>query len=290
MRPLKNITGGTAALEGHKKMKTRVISAAVLVPVLLVLVLFAPKMVASVIYAMLMAIGAYELLYRTGLVRRPRLVLYSCAMAFAATMWSYAGAVHAYLLLGLMVFTLLLFSEMMMDHVKVHVEMLALCYLAGAVVPFLLGSLVRILNMNTGRYVILIPFVVGFLSDSGAYLVGIKYGRHKLAPVVSPNKTIEGVLGGLVFAMVGMLLYILIIDLAFPEFQVSYAMAILYGLAGSIAGMFGDLCFSIIKRQTGIKDYGNLIPGHGGVLDRFDSMMMVAPLMESLLLIAPVVM
>ena len=61
------------------------------------------------------------------------------------------------------------------------------------------------------------------------------------------------------------------------------------GLCGALAGMFGDLCFSIIKRQTGIKDYGNLIPGHGGVLDRFDSMMMVAPLMEALLLLAPVV-
>ena len=63
--------------------------------------------------------------------------------------------------------------------------------------------------------------------------------------------------------------------------------AILYGLGGALVGIFGDLCFSIIKRQTGIKDYGNLIPGHGGVLDRFDSLMMVAPLMEALLLIVP---
>ena len=270
-------------------MKTRIIASAVLVPILIVLVLFAPKMFAAVILAVLLAIGSYELLYRTHLMKHPRLVIYSSIMAFAVAMWSYTGAVHAWLLIGLMLYTLVLFAEMMMDHVKVHIEMLGLCYLAGAVVPFLLSSLIRILAMTTGRYVIMIPFVVAFLSDGGAYFVGLKFGRHKLAPVVSPNKTIEGALGGIGAAMVGMLIYALILDLAFPAFRVHYGYAILYGLLGSVVGIFGDLCFSIIKRQTGIKDYGNLIPGHGGVLDRLDSMTMVGPLMEALLLLAPVV-
>ena len=270
-------------------MKTRIIAAVVLIPILLVLVLFAPKIFSAVIFALLMAVGAYELLYRTHLVQNARLVLYSALMAFAVIMWSYAGALQAYMLLGLMVFSMLLFMEMMLDHVKVRVEMLGVCYIAGVIVPFLLGALVRILNMNIGRYVILIPFAVAFLSDGGAYFVGLKFGRHKLAPVVSPNKTIEGALGGIAAAIVGMLIYALVLDLAFPQFDVDYGMAVVNGLAGSIVGVFGDLCFSIIKRQTGIKDYGNLIPGHGGVLDRFDSMMMVAPLVEALLLIAPVV-
>jgi len=71
------------------------------------------------------------------------------------------------------------------------------------------------------------------------------------------------------------------------DFYVNVGLALLYGILGSAVGVFGDLCFSIIKRQTGIKDYGNLIPGHGGVLDRFDSLMTVAPLMEALLLLIP---
>ena len=270
-------------------MKTRIIAAVVLIPVLIVLVLFAPKMFSAVIFALLMSIGAYELLYRTHLIQNGRLVLYSAAMAFAVIMWSYAGAVQAYMLLGLMVFTMLLFAEMMRDHVKIRIEMLGLCYIAGVIVPFLLGALIRILGMTVGRYVILVPFMIAFMSDGGAYFVGLKFGRHKLAPVVSPNKTIEGALGGLAAAMVGMLVYALVLDLGFPRMQVNYGFALLYGLGGALAGMFGDLCFSIIKRQTGIKDYGNLIPGHGGVLDRFDSMMMVAPLMEALLLLMPVV-
>ena len=271
-------------------MKTRILAAAVLIPILLVLVLFAPKMFAAVILAVLMAIGSYELLYRTHLVKHPRLVVYSSVMAFVVTMWSYAGAIHAYLLLCILVYTVILFAEMMADHVKVRIEMIALCYVSGFVVPFLMSALLRIFIMDIGRQVILIPFVVAFMSDGGAYFAGLKFGKHKLAPVVSPNKTIEGSLGGFAAAIVGMLIYAIVMDLGFPRLRINYGAAILYGLIGSAAGAFGDLCFSIIKRQTGIKDYGNLIPGHGGVLDRLDSVMMVAPLMEALLLLMPVVM
>ena len=85
-----------------------------------------------------------------------------------------------------------------------------------------------------------------------------------------------------------LLIYCMVLQFGFG-FQVSYGFAIIYGLVGSAVGVFGDLCFSVVKRQTGIKDYGNLIPGHGGVLDRFDSMMMVGPLMEALLTLIPLV-
>ncbi len=269
-------------------MKTRILSAAVLVPILFLVVLVAPIAVAAVVLGVLLAIAAYELLYRTQLVRRPRLVIYSVVMAFSISIWSYMGAVRAYFLLMLLVFFVLLFAEMMMDHIKVHFEMLGMCFAAGVIMPYMLSSLIRILTMSVGRYVILIPFIVAFTSDAGAYFVGMKFGRHKLAPVISPNKTIEGVAGGVASAVVCMLIYTVFLDLPL-KFDVNYGIALLYGLIGSLAGTFGDLCFSVIKRQTGIKDYGNLIPGHGGALDRLDSLMMVAPLMEALLLLLPVV-
>ena len=269
-------------------MKTRVISAAVLVPILFLIVLVAPVSAAAAILGLLLAVAAYELLYRTGLVKQPRLVIYSSVMAFVISMWSYFEAVRAYFVLLLMVFFMVMFAEMMMDHIKVRFETVSMCFTAGVMIPYFLTALIRILTMNIGRYVILIPFIVAFMNDAGAYFAGVRFGKHKLAPVVSPNKTIEGVFGGLAGAMIGMLLYALILD--FPlKFNVNYLIALLYGLLGSAVGTFGDLCFSIVKRQTGIKDYGNLIPGHGGVLDRFDSLSMVAPLMEALLLLLPLV-
>ena len=176
----------------------------------------------------------------------------------------------------------------MANHVKVDIEMIAACFFAGAVVPYLLSAIIRILTMTSGRYLIAIPFLIAFLSDGGAYFVGSMFGKHKLAPVISPNKSVEGVAGGIVAAMLGMLIYAVVLQLVF-RFQVDYGAAMLYGLVGSAVGVFGDLCFSVVKRMSGIKDFGTLLPGHGGFYDRFDSMVTVAPLVEALILLMPVV-
>ncbi|MBO4937872.1 MAG: CDP-archaeol synthase [Oscillospiraceae bacterium] len=271
-------------------MKTRIIAAAVLIPVLLVLLLAAPKIVTAVIWGILLAVGAYELLYRTDLVREARLVIYSAVMAFAIAMWSFWDAVHAWGMIGLMLFIMLLFAEMMMSHVKITFDKICMCLVAGVLVPLLLSSLIRIHTMKIGKFMVLIPFIVAFASDSGAYFAGRYFGAHKLAPVISPHKTVEGAVGGVICAVLCMIIYAVVLDLPVElfNFNVNYLYAALYGLLGSLVGIVGDLCFSVIKRQTGIKDYGNLIPGHGGFLDRFDSMMLVGPLMEALMLLIPV--
>jgi len=268
-------------------MKTRIIAGIAMIAALFVLVFALPKAIAAVVFGLLMAIAAYELLFGTGLVHHRRLVAYSAAMAFAVTMWSYYGAVQAYLQLLMLLFTVALFAEMMHDHVKVRFSMVGECMLAGFLVPYLLSAVIRILALKIGRYVILLPFLIACVNDAGAYFVGMRFGKHKLAPVVSPNKTIEGMLGGIAAAVVSTIVYCLILQIA-EGFRINYFFALIYAVVGACAGVFGDLCFSIIKRQTGIKDYGNLIPGHGGVLDRLDSMMTVAPLLEALLILLPV--
>ncbi len=269
-------------------MKTRLISAAILLPVLFLVIWVLPKIVAAILIGALAAIAAYELLYRTGLVRHVRLVAYCMAAAFLVSIWSYYDMDRAWGMLGLMVFLSALFTEMMLNHVKVRFEKICLCIVGGLLVPYLLTSLVRILGTYSGRYTIIIPFILAFLPDSGAYFAGRYFGRRKLSPVISPNKTVEGAVGAALTAVVGMLLYSVIMDLGFDR-QVDYAIALLYGVLGAAADIFGDLMLSAVKRQTGIKDYGNLIPGHGGVLDRFDSMLMVGPLTEILLILLPVV-
>ena len=268
-------------------MKTRIISAAILLPLLLVAMLALPKLVTAIIFGAAAAIAAYELLYSTGLVRHVRLVAYSMVMAFLTSLWSYFGAQHLLSVIGILVFFAALFGEMMAAHVKLTFDKVACCLAAGLLIPYLLTSLVRIHGMVSGRHYILIPFIMAFLSDTGAYFAGRAFGHHKLAPVISPKKTIEGAIGGVIGAVVGMLIYTLVLRFVF-SFNVNYLYAVIYGVLGSLGAVFGDLCFSVIKRQTGIKDYGNLIPGHGGILDRFDSMMVVGPLAEILLLSIPV--
>ena len=267
-------------------MKTRVIAAVALLPLLLLVVLAAPKFLTAILFGAMAAIGAYELLNGTGLVKNLRLSIYSMVMAFWSVLWCGLGIGYVWLLLGVLVFWIVLFAEMMASDMKLAFDKVALCLVAGIVVPLLLGSLVQIHAAEKGRFFILIPFAMAFLSDTGAYFTGITFGKHKLAPLISPKKSIEGVVGGVLCAILGMLLYCFVLQVGF-KMQVNYLAAILYGLLGSGAGVFGDLCFSVIKRQTGIKDYGNLIPGHGGILDRFDSMMVVGPLAEILLILVP---
>lgn len=269
-------------------MKTRVITAVVALPLLLLLLLAAPKVITAVVGGLVAAIAAYELLSGTGLVKELRLCIYTMITAFWCMLWCGLGIGYGWLLLGILVFWVAVFAEIMASDMKLSFDKVAICFCGGILLPMLLGALVRMHSPEKGRFYILIPFILAFLSDTGGYFAGLNFGKHKLAPTISPKKTVEGVIGGVVGAVAGMLIYCLILDVLF-EMHVHYGYGVLYGVVGSAGAVFGDLCFSVIKRQTGIKDYGNIIPGHGGILDRLDSMMIVAPLTEVLLLLLPVV-
>lgn len=269
-------------------MKTRIITGALLVIVLLLAVFVLPKLVAVLLIGVFAAMAAYELLYPTQLVRHIRLLVYTMVAAFWMPLWCWFGAPHAWGLLLLLAFVIALFSEMMASGGRLHLSKVTICLFAGLVLPYLFSSLVRIFAEDQGRFLLMIPCILSFIPDSGAYFVGSFWGRHKLAPVLSPKKTVEGAIGGVVTGVLAVVLYALILDLGF-QLQVNYLYAVIYGLVASLADIFGDLMFSAIKRQTGIKDYGNLFPGHGGILDRFDSIMIVAPLTEALLILIPMV-
>ena len=269
-------------------MKTRIIAAAVLLPLLLIVVLFLPKFCTAIIFGIMAAIGARELTKGTGLVQHHRLISYAMIMAFFVCVWSSMWTVYPLLLLGIFGLFCGMFAELLFTHTELPFEKIAITFIAGWVMPFLLGAVVRIYSQLFGRVLILLPFVIAFSSDSAAYFAGKFLGKHKLAPVISPNKTVEGLLGGLLGAVLGVIAYCLVMD-KILGLQVRYLYVPVYGILGSLGAVFGDLCFSAVKRQTGIKDYGNLIPGHGGILDRFDSMIVVAPLVELLMLYIPMV-
>ena len=148
---------------------------------------------------------------------------------------------------------------------------------SGLVIPLALGCLVRLRMLEYGAGLVLIPLVSAFMSDSLALFGGILFGKTKLAPRVSPKKTREGAVSGLVGGMVGMILFRIFFFLC-TEVQLHIGWCVLLGFVGAVLGQLGDLSFSCVKRQCGIKDYGRLLPGHGGVLDRFDSVIFAAPL------------
>ena len=269
-------------------MKTRILSAAILLPLLLAVVLFLPKFCTAIVFGIIAAIGARELLLGTNLVSQTRLVTYAMIMAFFVVLWSSMWSVYTLLLLGVFGFMCMLLIEMLICHEELSFEKVALIFVAGWLIPFLLSAVVRIYNQLFGRVFILLPFVIAFSSDTVAYFVGCAIGKHKLCPDISPKKTVEGFFGGLLGAVLGVAAYCFVMD-KILHLQVNYIYVPVYGILGSLAAVLGDLSFSVIKRQSGIKDYGNLIPGHGGVLDRFDSMIVVAPLVELLMLYIPMV-
>ena len=115
-------------------------------------------------------------------------------------------------------------------------------------------------------------FTAILLTDVGCYYVGTKLGKHKLAPVISPNKTIEGSIGGMFFAILGAVVIGLFIDL-------SWYMSAIAGVICTVFAQIGDLCESMLKRDAGVKDSGSSLPGHGGFLDRTDSFILTIPIM-----------
>ncbi|MBQ8334279.1 MAG: CDP-archaeol synthase, partial [Clostridia bacterium] len=131
-----------------------------------------------------------------------------------------------------------------------------------------------------GEYLYLLTFIGPWVSDSFAYFTGRFFGRHKLIPEVSPKKTVEGSIGGIVFAALSFVIYGIIIQKFFaPEIELNFLMLALSGAIVSVISQIGDLAASVIKRRFEVKDYGWIFPGHGGVIDRFDSVILTAPVL-----------
>lgn len=137
-------------------------------------------------------------------------------------------------------------------------------------------------NIEYGYIYVWLIFAVAVLSDTMAYFVGSSLGKHKLAPKLSPKKTVEGSIGAILFSTLGCLIFGKI-------FALNKLLMILIGVVGSVISQIGDLLASFVKRYVGIKDYGNLIPGHGGILDRFDSIILVSQFIYLILLIVNVI-
>lgn len=268
-------------------MKQRVIFGVVGAAAVLLALFVLPPLVLELALTFLACVAVFELIGSTRLVRDRVMILLAIGHAalYGLTLTTWANSFESVARMQdllMICFILLLFLRLLMKHETDRFTDLSGAAFAGICLTYLFLSLVRIFRMLNGPWLVLLPLVAAWGSDTCALFSGMLFGRHKLAPVVSPKKTVEGAVGGVIGATVLMLVVVLLYN-KFTPIDIPIWAAILLGAAGAVIGQLGDLTFSVIKRQTGIKDYGNIFPGHGGVLDRFDSVVFVAPVVELIL-------
>ncbi len=271
-------------------MLTRTIVAVIAIPILVAAILFAPLWAMGLVIGAVAACCAVEFLRCTAKDAGVRMQAAAAVCAFLipfACVFYASGRVYEISLFFLFVYS---FCELMLTfrgETRMGFETFAAMLIGGGVLPVLLSAIVRLGLREWGSAYMLLPFVVTFSCDSGAYFAGVLLGRHKLVPHLSPKKTVEGSIGGFVLTAAVMLLYGWVLTRL--GFTVRFAVLAAYAILGSVACQLGDLSFSAVKRLFGIKDYGKLIPGHGGMLDRFDSMFWTAALVELLVSWVPAI-
>ena len=258
-------------------MLTRILSALVALPIFFAVLFLAPPWCLTLAICLLSALACYEMLHNTKLCT-------SLPMLIIAIL--FAGGINALLVytdlspaLGVLFSAMALFVCAILSGGKLDFREIFASFLACTFLPLALGSVLRIRLMESGIVLVLLPFLASWLTDTFAYFTGKAIGKHHIVPHISPKKTLEGCIGGTVLCTAASLA---LMPIAKSIWNVELSMPVLALIMclASILSQFGDLSMSYIKRGVGIKDYGKLMPGHGGVLDRFDSVLFAAPVVE----------
>ena len=260
-------------------MKTRLITALIMIALCVVVLIFSHNpLVMSGVVALVIAGGIYELFGATGFRKKkiPAIIL-NVILPFVVF---FEIPAYKFILLGAFVLAIVLFGYFMVNVKRLEKINDFQSVVISFLIAFLLKS-VPALRLHGGLLLLIVAVLVGVMTDTGAYICGRLFGKHKLAPTLSPKKTIEGAIGGIVFAVVTVLGVLFAVGQSENIWVV-----VIYSLFGSVISQFGDLALSSIKRIAKIKDYGNLFPGHGGFLDRFDSLMFVIPYTYLFLIVA----
>lgn len=267
-------------------MKTRIISAMVAIVIAIVVLLLHNTIVLQAAVCFLTVIAIYELARAAGLQKYK--VLTVSSMIFGGSVplvWLGAGVVFEntsflkYLIpVEIFVYLLVLFSCLLAYYKTIKYEKLFFIGFETFFVTAAMSSLI-VVHIADGLIAVVLTLCAAWLADSGAYFAGTFFGRHKLCPNISPKKTVEGVIGGVISNGIILCIVAFVYSFINDKAEINYILLFVLGCICAILGLLGDLKASLIKRQAGIKDYGNIMPGHGGVMDRFDSVLIVAPFM-----------
>ena len=271
-------------------MLTRILTACVLIPLLVLILFFSGTLVYPIAWAILAGVAVFEMFRVFGRGRDLLLSIPAYLIALGLPFGFYpfsdsaSGQYGTKILLAaalvylLFVISVTVFRRGTFAFGDASALYVAVIYIA---VGFAALSAIRY-GVASGKYLCLLAFIGPWTTDTFAYFTGRFFGRHKLIPEVSPKKTVEGSVGGTVFCIVGYIVFGLVMQFGYG-FTVNYPMLAVAGLLVAVISQVGDLIASLIKREHGIKDYGKIFPGHGGVMDRFDSVLTTSILLWLLL-------
>ena len=254
--------------------KTRLLSGIVLV-ILAIFLIVSGGNILLLSTAVISWIGMYEL-YRVFKIEKTPLVLVAdvmVALYYLNLKWLFFEP-----MMILMAFLICIMFVYVFTYPKYEAKDVLATFFGFAYVAIMLSYVYQIRMLENGVYLAFLIFICSWGCDTCAYCVGVLIGKHKMAPVLSPKKSIEGAVGGVLGTALLTVIYTSVFRAQMGlETEDVVILAIIAAVAGLIS-MVGDLTASAIKRNYDIKDYGTLIPGHGGIMDRFDSMMITAPI------------
>ena len=272
-------------------MKARIISGTALVVLFAAIVIFNNSfpLALNIAVALISVAAVFEIIQALGYLKKVVLVipslLFSAVLPFLQETYLQQAATYIYMVV--------LFASLICYHKEITFREVGVIYSMTIIIPTSLVMLtgIRTLGGYHGMFYVMIAVFSAWIADVGGFFAGTFFGKHKLCPEISPKKTVEGVIGGFVLNIAAMLVFGFIFSAVYyqKEVEVSYLALGLIGFGSTIMSILGDLSFSLIKRSCHIKDFGELIPGHGGILDRFDSVIFVTPFVYFLLTALPIV-
>lgn len=261
-------------------MKQRVISGAVLV-VILAITLYFGGIVTCGLMALVSLVGNMELLRVYGVNKKtPGIVCYLATVLYYIAIYLDRMDIIVPMMV---VYLLAMLAVYVLTFPTYSDKQIMAAFMDFFYVSVMLSFVYLIRNMEHGLVLVLLIFVSSWINDTCAYFVGRALGKHKMAPVLSPKKSIEGLIGGIVGAGVFGAVFGILFDKYVDTMNYAPLLFAVVGAVGALPAVIGDLAASAIKRNNDIKDYGKLIPGHGGILDRFDSIIFTAPIIYYLL-------
>ncbi len=271
------------------KLGTRVASGVIGAALLILIILYTRAWAFNIVVSLACVVSIYELITTFGHNKKPQLAVIEYAFAIIALLaLFFAKNSGALLMLILVAYAMFLLISAIFWHEKIKFGDVCAAFFMLIYSVLFLYHVALIRETEHGKLLVFLPFLCAWMPDTFAYFSGLLFGKHKLCPSISPKKTVEGAIGAVVGCVIITMAFGLVLNNVYGR-SINYLLLLVLSVFCGVIAQLGDLSASLIKREYGIKDFGNLIPGHGGILDRIDSLIFVAPLVYYFILYLPVI-